>query len=108
MLSFLRRITSPARRRRLLETTTPRVVRIHRVDPEPPGADPPQFVRIAYEFTDPPGPFSLQFFEADPASNATALALKPDDQVAYYESTDEARTRAFKLDSGEIIWTRHP
>jgi hypothetical protein len=106
MIRFLRRLGEPARRQRLLRDAKPRVVRVHRVDAQPPGAEPPAFARVAFEFLDPPGPFSMQFLEVAPEQAARALALQPDDRVEYLESLDGARARALRLPGGEVLWPR--
>lgn len=95
-----------ARRRaaeQLRHTAKPRVVRIHSLNPQPPGAERPDFVRVAFEFTDPPGPYSMQFYEAPPGQ-ASLDALSPGAEAHYYESLDGARTRLLETTDGEPVW----
>lgn len=100
MFAFLRR----QRAARLLATGAPRRIRIHSLAPVPADVPRPDFVRVAFEFLDPPGPWSMQFYEAGPAD---ALAtLSPGTTAWFYESEDGARVRLLKTEAGVAIWPR--
>lgn len=102
----------PARRRRRLEALRdvdkPRSIRIHSISDQPEERTPGQAARwhrVAFEFLDPPGPWSMQFYEA--ASGQDALdGLEPGVEARYFESRDGARLRLIETTDGEAIWPR--
>ena len=105
MLQRIRQLVSPVDRESLLKGKG-RMVRVHSVSAQPPEADPPHFYRLAFEFTDPPGPYSMQFIEFGPESADALLSLKPDAEIEYLESRDGARSRAIRLTDGSAVWPR--
>ncbi|MDK2971654.1 MAG: hypothetical protein PWP23_1409 [Candidatus Sumerlaeota bacterium] len=98
----------PARRHRQLlaarQALHPRAIEIHSVTPVP--AENPRFHRVAFTFKDPPGPYSLQFYEAASGQDALLARLGPGTAAAYYESRDEARMRLIETTAGEPLWPR--
>jgi hypothetical protein len=98
----------PTRRRRLIEAARaglrPRAIEIHSVTPVP--ADRPRFHRVAFVMKDPPGPYSLQFYEAAAGQPAALAPLAPGAAARYFESRDEARTRWIETDTGGVVLPR--
>ncbi len=90
------------RARRLLATGAPRRIRIHSVTPDP--EENPRLHRIAFEFLDPPGPWSMQFYQAEPFKSKLPDALAPGSTAWFYETDDGARTRVLKLEDGTPVW----
>lgn len=86
--------------RRLIKAGGLRRIRIHSVSQEP--AERPAYVRVAFEFLDPPGPWSIQFYRAWLAQGSWK-ALEPGLRARFYESEDGARTRVMTLDDGTPI-----
>lgn len=73
---------------------------------EPDDAPRPDLVRVAFEFLDPPGPWSIQFFEADPSQTDVLTVLEPGTNAWFYESEDGARTRVLKTEDGRPLFGR--
>ena len=99
---------SAGRRRRaeqLRQSAHPRSIEIHSVTPQPEGSPAP-FYRVAFTFLDPPGPYSIQFFEAVPDSAEAAGGLPSGAKARYFESHDGARTRVIETEDGKVWWPR--
>ncbi len=95
------------RAQKLLESGYGRKVRIHSVTPEPEGGDPPEFIRLAFEYLDPPGPWSMQFYEADASDTELWKALAPETEGKFFTSEeDEGTTRVFVTEDGKALWPR--
>ena len=90
------------RARRLIQTGAPRQIRIHSLTAVPEGAPQPRFFRVAFEFLDPPGPQSIQFFEAAPGQEALKTTI-PGARGFHYESGDGARTRVMLIGREEKL-----
>lgn len=88
----------------LRKAEKPRAIEIHSVTPVP--RDKPEFVRVAFIFTDPPGPYSLQFYEAATGQDAVVAKLPSHAKARYFESRDEARTRVIETEDGEGLWPK--
>jgi hypothetical protein len=101
MLHWLRKQRAAA----LQKKGAPRRIRIHSQHPQPPDAPRPEYVRIAFEFLDPPGPWSMQFYEAVPEA-AVLGELAPGASAQFYESEDGARTRLLVTEGGKPLWPR--
>jgi len=98
---LIRELTWAARRRRIERLRAAgrgRAVRIHSVATEG------DAVRIAFEFLDPPGPYTLQFYQAETPGGDVAAKLVPGAAARYYESADAARTRLLETVDGEPVW----
>ncbi len=107
MFNFLRRILRRSKRPQadqLLKTGGPRKIRIHSKAPVDPEMGDESPVRVAFEFLDPPGPWSLQFFIAEPGQTDVLEHVNPDTTAWYYESEDGARTRVMKFDEDRILY----
>lgn len=97
-----------AKRRRIeraRESLKPRSIEIHSVTPRPSAAE-PRFYRVAFIFLDPPGPYSLQFYEAAAGDNPSLERFVPGYKARYYESRDEALVRVMETEDGAILWPR--
>lgn len=98
------------RRRRadaLRKSAAPRLIEIHSVTPQPDGGEgPASFYRVAFTFLDPPGPYSIQFFESTPGSAGLVGSLAPGVKARYFESRDGARTRVIETEDGVVWWPR--
>ncbi|MEQ8822061.1 MAG: hypothetical protein RLY93_17635 [Sumerlaeia bacterium] len=90
----------------LRKAAPPRRIRIHSVTPQPAGAARPVYFRVAFEFLDPPGPWTLQFFEVGGDQASTLQGLEPGAETRFWESDDEARTRVMETPEGEALWPR--
>ncbi len=90
----------------LLKSGAPRRIRIHSVTPVPAGNAAPQFLRVAFEFLEPPGPWSIQFYEASSAQPEIAATLVPGAKARFYESEDGAQTRVLATEDGKPLWPR--
>ncbi len=112
MKRMLHDILAGGRRKRAEEarkTLKPRSVEIHSITPQPadrPEGRTPDFLRVAFVFLDPPGPYSLQFYEAATGQDAVVGKLPPGTKARYYESRDEAHTRLIETEEGEPVWPR--
>lgn len=93
-----------SRARKLLATGAPRSIRIHSVTPQPDGAPNAQYLRVAFEFLDPPGPWSMQFYNARADQPDISNTLNPGANAKFYESDDQARTRVLATDDGRALW----
>lgn len=102
MFAFLRR----SRAAGLFAKGAPRRIRIHSLHPQPADSPRPEYVRIAFEFVDPPGPWSMQFYEADGNQPDILAGLAPGGSARFYESEDGARTRLLATDDGKPLWPR--
>jgi len=71
----------------LFRKGVPRKIRIHSVHPQENGS------RIAFEFLDPPGPWSMQFYVAAPSERAAVDGLKSGTEAQFYESEDGSVVR---------------
>lgn len=91
------------RARRLIRTGSPRQIRIHSLTPVPEGSHAPRCFRVAFEFLDPPGPQSIQFFEAAPGQDEALNLTVPGGRGFYYESEDGARTRVMLIGRKEKL-----
>ncbi len=85
------------RARKLVREGAPRPIRVHSVTPVPESGGAPRFFRVAFEFLDPPGPWSIQFYEAAPGQNGLMETVEPGTRAIYFESEDGARTRVIVL-----------
>lgn len=83
-----------------------RPIRIHSVVPVPEGSASPKFVRVAFEFLDPPGPWSMQFYEASTAQRELLGELAAGVSAKFFESEDGARTRVLVLEDGRALMPR--
>lgn len=83
-----------------------RPIRIHSVVPVPEGSSSPKFVRVAFEFLDPPGPWSMQFYEASTAQADVVSAIAAGASAKFFESEDGARTRVLVLEDGRTLMPR--
>jgi hypothetical protein len=63
-------------------------------------------VRIAFEFIDPPGPWSMQFYEAAGNQPDVLGRLAPGGNARFYESDDGARVRVLSTEDGLPLWPR--
>lgn len=90
----------------LLKSGDPRRIRIHSVTPVPDDAPRPEFLRVAFEFLDKPGPWSMQFYEATSTQPEIAAKLEPGAMAVFYESEDGARTRVLATEDGKALWPR--
>lgn len=90
---------------KLLKSGEPRRIRVHSVAKHPADAPRPDYLRVAFEFLDPPGPWTMQFFEAEPSPEAAA-ELSPGAAATFYESEDGARTRILVTESGARLLPR--
>ena len=102
MLAFLRHKRAEA----LLKSVAPRRIRIHSLHPVPPDSPRPDFIRIAFEFLDPPGPWSVQFYEATASQPEITGTLSPGTIARFYESEDGARTRLLTTEEGKPLRPR--
>lgn len=102
MFAFLRR----RRAQQLLAKGDPRRVRVHSIAFHPPESTSPQYVRVAFEFLDPPGPWTMQFYEAAGDQPDVLTDLAPDAKATFFESDDGARTRVLRTESGKVLWPR--
>jgi hypothetical protein len=89
---------------KLLKSGAPRRIRVHSLHPQPADAPKPTFVRIAFEFLDPPGPWSMQFYEATPEQPELLALLTPGTEARFLESEDGARTRVLVTADGRAVW----
>ncbi len=92
------------RAEKLLKSGDPRRIQIHSVislEEEGCGGN-----RVAFEFLDPPGPWSVQFYEAAPGQEGVLADLEPGSQAVFYESEDGAKTRVLALSDGRALWPR--
>lgn len=94
------------RAEQLMKAGAPRRIRIHSVRPCPEDTPRPQFLRVAFEFLDPPGPWSIQFYEASSAQPEVSGTLAPGTEARFYESEDGARTRVLATAEGVALWPR--
>lgn len=95
------------RAEKLLKSGYSRKIRIHSVVSEPEGADRPEYVRVAFEYLDPPGPWSIQFYEADPSDVALWKSLEPGTEARFYTSEeDEGATRLLVTEDKRPLWPR--
>lgn len=106
ILDLLPAMFRRARARRLAKSAVARRIRVHSVSPQPPDAARPDFLRIAFDFVDPPGPWSIQFYEAETPSPEVSVKLTPGLMAKFYESEDGARTRVFSLEDGTLVLPR--
>ncbi len=103
ILTFLRK----KKAERLLKEGAPRKISIHSViEVTEEGGKKCHFFRVAFEFTTPPGPWSMQFYEAAPGQNDVLQDLKPETKAFFYESEDGAKTRVLKTSEGKPLWPR--
>lgn len=102
MLGFLRR----AKARKLLKSGAPRRIRIHSVRSAPPEGGKTEFLRVAFEFIDPPGPWSMQFYEAVANQAEISGQLVPDAEAIFFESEDGARSRLLATKDRQPLWPR--
>ena len=108
MSRALDKLFPAARRKRIEEaraSLTPRQVEVHSVTAIP-SAGSPDYFRVAFFPTDPPGPYSLQFLEVATGQDAILGKLTPGTAARYYESRDEARTRVLETVDGELVLPR--
>ena len=75
-----------------------RPIRVHSLTP----LNEPNFFRLAFEVTTPPGPYSLQFLLLR-SSLPLAEVFTPGTETVYVESRNGARTRGVKLPTGEWL-----
>lgn len=106
MLDLLRNLLAPRDPRAALARAAARRVRIHSLACEPRDSDHPEFYRLAFEFTDPPGPYSMQFIEFAAEHADDLRALKPDSAIDYLETRDGARARAIRLPDSRLLLAR--
>jgi hypothetical protein len=102
MFGFLKQ----SRVAKLLKSGSPRRIRVHSTHPIPADQPRPDFVRVAFEFLDPPGPWSMQFYEANPRQPELVMVLQPGTIARFYESEDGARTRVLTTEDGKPLWPR--
>jgi hypothetical protein len=102
MPRFLRK----QRAAKLLLKGDPRRILIHSVTPVPAFSEAPDFVRVAFEFIDPPGPWTMQFFEGVATDKELLAGLKPATPAFFFESEDGARTRVLRTQDGRALWPR--
>ncbi|MCB2155124.1 hypothetical protein KQI84_09575 [bacterium] len=89
----------------LRKSAKPRSIEIHSLTPQPDGAGiPAPYYRVAFTFLDPPGPYSIQFFESEPDSPDLAKSLAPGVKARYFESRDGAQTRVIETEDGKVWW----
>ncbi len=93
------------------DSASKRPIEIHSVNPinaatGSPAEGKPDYYRIAFSVTDPPGPYSLQFLEALPEFSPAIEKLEPLGKATYYESRDEARVRVIETEEGDLILPR--
>jgi hypothetical protein len=100
------RVIRQQRAKKLLRSGAPRRILIHSVTPVPAFAERPRFVRVAFEFVDPPGPWSMQFYEGEARDGALLARLKPGSKAFFYESEDGARSRVLKDEEGAVLWPK--
>ncbi len=81
------------RARKLLRRGNPRRIRVHSVTPVPEGSTAPRYYRVAFEFLDRPGPWSIQFYEAAPGQEKLIAALEPGARAGCHESGDGKGSR---------------
>lgn len=105
-MKLLDRFFRRSRAASLLKSGAPRRIRIHSVTPVPADTATPQFLRVAFEFLEPPGPWSIQFYEATSAQPELSATLVPGARARFYESEDGARTRVLATEDGKPLWPR--
>ena len=104
MIGFLRKMFLRQRVEKLLKDGSPRRIRIHSVRfPEAGSREP---ARVAFEFLDPPGPWSMQFYEVRGGQEDLLKTLQPGTNAQFFESEDEARTRVLRTTENVIVWPR--
>lgn len=81
----------------LFRKGAPRKIRIHSVHPQDNGS------RIAFEFLDPPGPWSMQFYVAAPSERGTVEGLASGTEARFYESEDGSTVRIMATAAGVPI-----
>ncbi|CAN5384294.1 hypothetical protein BH09SUM1_BH09SUM1_03380 [soil metagenome] len=102
MLSILGKL----RAKSLMKKSGGRRIRIHSVTPVKADFSGREFSRVAFEFLDPPGPWSMQFFESSSVSASLAGVIAPGALAKFFESDDAARTRVMAAEGGQVIWQR--
>ncbi|MEO8377028.1 MAG: hypothetical protein ABI579_05095 [Candidatus Sumerlaeota bacterium] len=105
MLGFIDKIFQRSRVEKLLKEGSPRRIRIHsvRFPDEEHSAEPP---RVAFEFLEVPGPWSMQFYEAKNGQVELLKTLTPGTNAQFFESDDGARTRVLRTAGNDILWPR--
>ncbi|MCC6545871.1 hypothetical protein IT570_01790 [Candidatus Sumerlaeota bacterium] len=104
MPGFIERIFQRRNVEKLLKEGSPRRICIHSVRfPEEKEEGP---VRIAFEFLDPPGPWSMQFYEVRDGQEELLGSLSPGTKAQFFESGDGARTRVLRTAENRIVWPR--
>ena len=99
------------RRRRaaaLIKSGKPRNIRIHSVArvPAGDGLGERPYARVAFEFTQVPGPWSMQFYEAADGQDDVLALLEPGKRAVFHESNDGARVRVLVIDETIPLWPR--
>ena len=103
MIEMISRLFRRPRIERLLKKAAARRIRVHSVQAAD-GACGPD--RVAFEFIDPPGPWSMQFYEAMAGQKDILAELIPGASAHFFESNDGAQTRVLRTAEGKILWPR--
>lgn len=87
---------------KLIASTPARRIRIHSVAV----MEEEDCRRIAFEFLDPPGPWSMQFYEARIDNPGVLEMLKANEDAGFHESSDGAQTRVLVTKDGDPVYQK--